>query len=318
MRILALRALGLGDLLTAIPALRGLRAHHPEARITLAVPAWLHPLIGWTGLADDALDVRSLSGGLPRTIGTVDLAVNLHGSGPQSHRLLRSASPGRLIAFRHPLEHDDPAAPTWQEEEHEIDRWCRLLRAEGVPADEQDLDVAVPPPLDGIGGRVVVHPGAKHGARRWPPERWAKVARTLDRWGLEPVITGSAGELALCRRVADRAGLPGRAVLAGRLDTLELASVVGSSPLVLSGDTGVAHLATALCRPSVVLFGPTPPSRWGPPRDRPWHQTIWHGRSGDPHGERPFPGVLAIEVDEVLEAAATSLEHDERIPAPSA
>jgi ADP-heptose:LPS heptosyltransferase len=68
------------------------------------------------------------------------------------------------------------------------------------------------------------------------------------------------------------------------------------------GDTGVAHLATAFGTPSVVLFGPTPPSEWGPPPNRPRHQVLWAGRRGDPHGQSPDAGLLAIEVPDVLGA----------------
>jgi ADP-heptose:LPS heptosyltransferase len=74
--------------------------------------------------------------------------------------------------------------------------------------------------------------------------------------------------------------------------------------VVACGDTGVAHLASALRRPSVVLFGPTSPSRWGPP-PLPIHRVIWTGREGDPHADRPDPGLLEIEPEVVLGELAT-------------
>jgi ADP-heptose:LPS heptosyltransferase len=70
---------------------------------------------------------------------------------------------------------------------------------------------------------------------------------------------------------------------------------------VACGDTGVAHLATALGTPSVVLFGPTPPAEWGPPPD-PGHAVLWAGRRGDPHAAAPDPGLLAITVLDVVAA----------------
>jgi ADP-heptose:LPS heptosyltransferase len=73
----------------------------------------------------------------------------------------------------------------------------------------------------------------------------------------------------------------------------------------VSGDTGVAHLATAFGRPSVVLFGPTSPATWGPPPGRGEHRVLWSGRTGDPHGGRPHAGLLAIEPDAVLAELAT-------------
>jgi ADP-heptose:LPS heptosyltransferase len=50
------------------------------------------------------------------------------------------------------------------------------------------------------------------------------------------------------------------------------------------------------------LFGPTPPSTWGPPPDRPWHIALWAGRRGDPHGDTTDDGLLEITVAQVLEA----------------
>ena len=85
-------------------------------------------------------------------------------------------------------------------------------------------------------------------------------------------------------------------------DLARLARVVAVAGRLVSGDTGIAHLATALRTPSVVLFGPTSPAEWGPPRDRPWHHVLWAGRTGDPHGTRPDPGLLEIGVGDVLAA----------------
>jgi ADP-heptose:LPS heptosyltransferase len=78
--------------------------------------------------------------------------------------------------------------------------------------------------------------------------------------------------------------------------------MVAAAGRVVCGDTGVAHLATAVGTPSVVLFGPSSPALWGPPAERHWHRALWAGTSGDPHGRLPDPGLLAITVDQVLEA----------------
>jgi hypothetical protein len=51
-----------------------------------------------------------------------------------------------------------------------------------------------------------------------------------------------------------------------------------------------------------VLFGPVPPARWGPPSERPWHRSLWCGRTGDPHGEAVDAGLAMIGVDDVLRA----------------
>lgn len=88
-----------------------------------------------------------------------------------------------------------------------------------------------------------------------------------------------------------------------------LGALAASARLVISGDTGMSHLASAYARPSVTLFGPVSPSEWGPPRD-PRHQVLWEGAPGyrgDPHASRTDPALGAITVDAVYEAAAVSL-----------
>jgi len=304
--VLILRALGLGDLMTALPALRGIRDHHPEARVTLAAPAWLAPLVGWSGAVDRQLHVASLDHPPPAVAHRPDVAVNLHGRGPQSHRWLAATEPRALVAFCHPDVSEPRSGPAWVGDEHEVDRWCRLVRAFGMAADERRL--AIEPPPDPLGGRprVVLHPGAKDAARRWPADRWAQVAAALAGDGHRVVITGSRDERDLAHRVAETGGASSEDVLAGRLGLLESAGLIAGADLVMSGDTGIAHVATALERPSVVLFGPTAPGNWGP-RDPTLHRTLWSGATGDPHGDAPFEGLLRIAVAEVLDASRSAL-----------
>jgi ADP-heptose:LPS heptosyltransferase len=91
---------------------------------------------------------------------------------------------------------------------------------------------------------------------------------------------------------------------------------VASARLVVSGDTGMAHLASAYGTPSVLLFGPTPPARWGPPPDGP-HTVIWHGYEvGDPSADEVSPALLGIHSAEVLAAAQVRLRAGRPAPAP--
>jgi len=293
-RLVAYRALGLGDLLTAVPALRALARAFPGHHRTLATPAALAPLAALTGAVHAVADAVALAP-LPPKLHGADVAVNLHGRGPESRALLAASRPARLISF-------GPApAPRWRAGEHEMERWCRLLRESGLLADPADLRLPAPDvdPPAAARGATLIHPGAASGARRWPPERWAEVARRCAR----VAITGGPDERPLVLEVARAAGVPERAVLAGRTGLLELAAAVAAAARVVSGDTGVAHLATALGTPSVVLFGPTPPQEWGPPPSA-RHVALWAGRRGDPHADAPDPGLLALSVDDVVQALA--------------
>jgi ADP-heptose:LPS heptosyltransferase len=117
------------------------------------------------------------------------------------------------------------------------------------------------------------------------------------------VVTGSQAEVDLAREVAAQARLGDGAVLAGRTGLLELLALVADAGRVVSGDTGVAHVATAMGTPSVVLFGPTSPAAWGPPPG-PLHRVLWSGRTGDPHAPVPDAGLLRITADDVVAALA--------------
>jgi ADP-heptose:LPS heptosyltransferase len=302
--VLILRALGLGDFLTAVPAYRGLRHAFPEATITLAGPAVLEPLAALTGAIDQLLPVNGL-GELSEMSPSPDLAVNLHGAGPESIGDLLATGAWRLLTHSHP-RYPGIAGPGWCEEMHEVERWTRLLTLEGIPADPTDLQLAKPAHSSAILDAVIMHPGAKAEARRWPVSRFAEVARGLDVAGHRVVITGSASERTRCLAVAGLAGLGQDSVVAGELDLGGLAALVAGARLVVSGDTGIAHLASAYATPSVILFGPTSPERWGPPAKNP-ATVLWRGVTGDPHGQRVNPALLAIESDEVLEAAEARL-----------
>jgi Glycosyltransferase family 9 (heptosyltransferase) len=280
--------------------MRALRRALPTAHLTLATPDVLRPLVDLTGAVDTVVDTRgpvtpTWSGPPP------EVAVDLHGRGPRSHRALQDLGPRRLVAFDCP-----PAGhqgPRWRDDEHERLRWCRLVAESlGVDADPDDLRLPRPGVAAPVPGAVVVHPGAASESRRWPAERYAAVARWWARSGHDVVVTGGEEEVGLAREVAEGAGLRPSAVQAGRTGLLGLAAQVCDARVVVCGDTGVAHLASAFAVPSVVLFGPVAPRLWGPPEAGP-HVALWKGDGhGDPHGDSVDPALAAVGSAEVIEA----------------
>jgi ADP-heptose:LPS heptosyltransferase len=308
--LVVLRALGLGDLLTVVPALRALADAFPDHCRLLAAPAALGPLADLTGAVHGTVATAPLAP-LRRSLGRADVAVNLHGRGPESHRVLLAARPRRLIAYAHPAVGRTRTSPSWPPGDHEVVRWCRLLAAHDIPADPERLDLArpdvrLPPEQRGI---TILHPGAGSPARRWPADRWGAVARGEVERGRRVLVTAGPGEEGLAAAVlrsAGPAGEPGGPVSpAGPTDLLHLAALVAAAGRVVCGDTGVGHLATAFGTPSVVVCGPTSPARWGPPPDRTIHRVLWAGTEGSPHGAEPDPGLLRIEADAVIDALAT-------------
>jgi ADP-heptose:LPS heptosyltransferase len=303
-RVVVSRSLGLGDLCTAVPALRGLRRAFPHHELVLAAPAWQEPLAKLAGVDRVAPTVEL--GPLADELDASAVVVNLHGRGPQSTERLLERRPHRLIAFRHPAIAATSAGPEWSTDEHDAARWCRLVRHAGIEARPDELHLAVPdvqPPV--APGAVIVHPGAAAAGRRWPADRFAIVVGELRRAGHRVVLTGSAVEADLCARVAtlapDLPSCPPVISLAGSTDLAQVCALVASARLLVANDTGVAHLASAYRTPSIVLFGPTSPEQWGPPSDGP-HRAIWRGRLGDPHADTLDPGLAEITVGDVLEA----------------
>jgi ADP-heptose:LPS heptosyltransferase len=294
--LLVLRALKLGDLLVAVPALHALRRAFPGHRLVYAGPAWLTDVLELVG-GFELLPASGLDKPLSVAPGTVDIAVNLHGRGPESTSLLEALGVRRMIA--HGVA---GGGPPWVEQMHERERWTRLLRWHGIEADPLDVQLSRPVAASPRPAAAVVHVGAAYGSRLWPETRFAAVAAALNGAGHDVVFTGSAEERERALRVARRAGLPDTAVVAGWQPLSEFAALVAEAGVVVSADTGAAHLASAYARPSVVLFGPAPPEQWGPPPGPHMVLTRQELRGGDVFAAEPDPALLGVSVQDVLAA----------------
>ncbi|MET3903906.1 glycosyltransferase family 9 protein [Paenarthrobacter sp. 4246] len=299
--LLVLRALKLGDLLVSVPALRGLHRAFPEHRILYAAPAWVAEAVELVGSIHH-LPTPGLDDPLTVPRGTVDIAVNLHGNGPESRLRIEELQANRVIA------HESPGidGPAWITGIPERERWTRLLGWHGIDADPLDYRLnrpAVPSPRPGA---TVIHVGAAYGSRLWPVERFADVAVQLAAAGHQVVLTGGTSERVRAEETAALAKLKGAnlddGLLAGRQGLAEFAATIAGARLVVSADTGAAHLASAYGRPSVVLFGPAPAEEWGPPPGPHVVLTAVELRRGDVFSADPDPALLAVSVRDVVDA----------------
>ena len=295
--LLVLRALKLGDLLVAVPALKALRRAFPEHRLRYAAQGWLSEALGLVG-GYELLPTHGLDEPLALEPGVVDVAVNLHGSGPESQ--------GRIEALqaRHTIGHRSQYrdGPPWRAELHERERWAALLEWHGIEADPLDIQLNTPRQPTPVPAATVLHVGAAYGSRLWPAERFAAVASALAVAGHNVVFTGGSGERQRALDVCLQSGLADEAVLAGQLGLGEFAATIAGARLVISADTGAAHLASAYGTPSVVLFGPAPPEIWGPPPGPHTVLTRAELRRGDTFAHQPDPALLAVTVQDVLAA----------------
>lgn len=295
-RILVLRALGLGDLICAGPALRALRASFPEASITLLGLPWAQEYVaridsldrwlgcpGWPGLAEQPLQpdrVPAFLADLQRQ--RLDLAIQLHGSGESSNGLV-SLMGARLCAGFHrpggwiPPGQEQRFCP-WPEQGHESQRLLALCRHLGLrsvdealefplrPADREQL-IQLCPELEDGAPYVCLHAGAQLASRRWPAQRFAAVADALHDAGYRIVLSGSVGELALGLQLASMMHAP-CINLVGLTSLWTLGALIASACCLIANDTGVSHIAAALRVPSLIVSSGGDVQRWAPPDPR--------------------------------------------------
>lgn len=343
-RIGVFRALMLGDMLCAVPALRAISARWPQAELVLIGLPWARewarrlPMVqrfvefpGWPGLPEREPDLAALPGWLQAMQAErFDLLLQLHGSGSVVNHLLAACAPQRLAGFAEPDDlAPEPALFTrWPRQGHEIERLLHLTDHLGLPrqgtamllplADDDRARATALLAAEGAGGGpyACVHAGARFSSRRWPAERFAAVADQLARQGLRIVLTGSEGERPLVQQLRQAMRQPA-IDLTGRTDFWSLAALVQGARLLLSNDTGVSHVAAAVGTPSVVVSSGSDVARWAP-LDTGRHTVLWADTPCRPCGHEHCPYqhecALAVGVDEVA-AVALRRAID---PAPSA
>jgi ADP-heptose:LPS heptosyltransferase len=264
--ILVIHPGALGDVLQAVPALRGLRAAAP---ITFVGQPRLGRLLVELGVAEQA---RSFDGfgletlfvevaappALAAAVRTARLTVSWFGSGDETYcRRLRALDPRAIVAP--PVPDDD--TPVWR---HLV---ATLAPGNlGLPPVEP---IRLPPalarafPPAGPRPRLVVHPGSGGAWKQWPAERFAAVVETLrGRYPLDVLVHQGPTDAEAASRLLAR--LAGGAAILLEPELPRLAATLASARGYLGGDSGVSHLAAAVGAPSVVLFPPATRRRWAP------------------------------------------------------
>jgi ADP-heptose:LPS heptosyltransferase len=289
--IAVFRALQLGDLLCVVPALRALRAAAPQARITLVGLPWAESFVqrfhryldellvfpGFPGLPESAPQLDKIPDFFARAQARrFDLATQLHGSGGLSNPLMVALGAARNAGFYAEGQYcpDTALFTHWADQEHEVLRYVHLMEFLGVPPQgthlefpliDEDYDAlsAAWPEWKQADDYVCIHPGARLPSRRWPPERFARVADGLAEQGLRVVLTGSDSErdiIDAVRRTMEAPSLD----LSGRTSLGSLAALVSHARLVVCNDTGMSHVAAGVATPSVVVSSGADPHRWAP------------------------------------------------------
>lgn len=279
-----------GDAMMTLPALRELRRLFPEAHITLATRSWAKGLFMGAEFVDELhiQDGRGLSSFFRQVRawrkGQFDLAVLLTNSFESAlvAALARIpirigyAADGRARLLTHPID-----LPEWRSTKHEIFYYLRIIAGiEWVFTGQQTfLDLQPDASLEVSDARkdearyllrrqgvtqerpvIALCPGSINSrAKRWPVESYAVLAdRCIDTLKAQILLVGSKEELEVSRQVANcMHNKP--IVLTGQTDLAEVVAVLSVADLLVTNDTGPAHIAAALGRPTLVIFGPTNP-----------------------------------------------------------
>jgi lipopolysaccharide heptosyltransferase I len=282
MNILIVRLGALGDVVHAIPAAAALRRAFSGARIDWLVEGKHRAIVDLVTCIDRTLVVErpSVSGwtqAVKQLRATAyDVAIDLQGL-MKSAVLARASGAARVVGFSIWHLREKTARPFYSdvreaEGGHVIAKNLRLLEAVGVQDSTIEFPLATQPSaaLSALYAQIgadarfaLVNPGAAWPNKRWPPDRFGELASFLyEACAIKPVVLWGPGEELLAHAVVAASG--GRAMLAPATTVTDLVALSRAASLVVSGDTGPLHIATATGTPTVSLFGPTDPQRNGP------------------------------------------------------
>jgi heptosyltransferase III len=298
-KVLLIRLRSIGDTVLMTPCLTALKALRPEINVAVVSEPLAAPVIEDHPLVDRLLIAEKSLGGRARLIGQLrraryDIVFDLHG-GTTASGLARFAGAKWSVGYegyRHSrwldLRAPDPDVILGRQRLHSVEQQLALLHWAGVPwpVERPQLSLAVSSAaedrvreklktacvaqansLRDIGHFAVIAPAAAFESKRWTAAGFAEVARHLrDCWQLPSVVIAGPGQEPLAKEVAAQAG----AVALGGLTLKELIALIDGSRAFVGNDGGPMHIAAALRRPLVAVFGSSNPAVWQPWTDSPY------------------------------------------------
>jgi lipopolysaccharide heptosyltransferase II len=278
--ILIIKPGAIGDLLQMTPVIRALKAKYPEAAVSLLVGSSQtaalfkhHADVHETIVYDKKGEQRSFPAlmDLWRQLrrNDYDLVINFQRSTMKTWFLASAAIPCRVLVY-HKAKNRSV---------HAVVNYLETLAPLGIPAADLHLELTT-----GAGARafamqllssrknsngplIALNPGASHQVNRWSTDHFAALADMLaQRLDARVIITGGPEDVMLAEEIAAKAGSK-PLFLAGKASLLQLGALLAQCDVLVSGDTGPLHLATAVGLPVIALFGAADPARTGPVGD---------------------------------------------------
>jgi ADP-heptose:LPS heptosyltransferase len=298
-KIAILRALQLGDMLCAIPAIRALHTKFPNAEITLLGLPWAKSFTerfdnyidrfihfpGYPGLPEQVFNATKFAEFLPIIQREeFDLVLQMQGNGSIVNPMIELFGAKYVAGFRidgHYAPNNGLFMP-YPDHGSEIDRHIALMEFLGIPSQGNELEFPLNAMdmqelnylgLDIESGRYIcIHPGSRGAWRQWPPEHFAALADFCFEQGYKIVVTGTKDEALITNEVIGK--MDHEAIdTTGKTSVGAVAALIREAALLISNCTGVSHIAAALKTPSVVISMDGEPQRWGP-ANKQLHRTI--------------------------------------------
>ena len=280
-RLLVVRLGSLGDLVHTLPAVAAIRLVHPFAQIDWLVDNAHRAFLDLVPAISSTIPLRkATSRGWIQSLRELrarryDVAIDFQGL-IKSAALARLSGAARVIGFDRASAREGASSLLYTERVaagdagHVIDKNLRLAARLGAPIHRREFPLLpIPSPVleqlraNGLGRFALLNCGAAWPNKRWPPERFGLIARWLrEQHNLASVALWGPGEESIAEEVVRTS--EGAALMAPQTTLTDLVAIAAQAEIMISGDTGPTHVASALGTPVVALFGPTSAERNGP------------------------------------------------------
>jgi ADP-heptose:LPS heptosyltransferase len=300
-KIAVFRALQLGDMLCAVPALRALRSAFPHAEIVLLGLPWAASFVtrfagyidrfihfpGYEGLPEQLYDPASFDDFTTlMQQEQFDLILQMHGNGTIVNGMLKKMSANYVAGFHNEESRmNSDFFMEYPENIPEIERHLALMNHLGIQKQGTHLEFPMIKKEREESRKIIaaatqnkpyicVHPGSRGAWRQWPPQYFAALADYAASQGLVIVITGTSGERDITRELIkymhhDAVDMTGKTSLG------TIAGLIKSAEVLIANCTGVSHIAAALCTPSFIISMDGEPTRWAPLNKSLHHVIDW-------------------------------------------